>query len=174
MVFTLVLAEETLSSNQISLRNHVSQWSGWSWGRGLEPLPFGPPSSWRWSRPPRTPEHNFKTMHQIQIPYFIKKGTEAQRGEGTFPIKMSPMIQRNQGIYQRHPQGPVYSHHPDKWGIPRVVQCITCSSVYGSSAHPSPPASHLHVPSSSLILLPRPPSQSDPFMLDSTSGAERP
>ena len=33
MVFKLVLATETLSSNQISLRNQVCQQSGWSWGR---------------------------------------------------------------------------------------------------------------------------------------------
>lgn len=89
-------------------------------------------------------------MSQVQVPYFINKGTEAHRGKGTFPIKISPREQRNQGIYQRHSLGRKYSQSPDKWGTPRVVQS---QPAHGSSARPPPPPPHLPVPRSALVPL---------------------
>lgn len=141
MFFKLVLVAKILSSNQIPLRNQVSQWSGWSRRR------LGAPLTWSclildMAQTPWDSGAQFGTQDQVQVPYFIKKGSDAHRGKGTFPTEVRcPPGYREIRASTKHIPRVIYRVQINGAG-PRVEQCVTCTSVQGS-LHIPLPQSHM-------------------------------
>lgn len=80
----------------------------------------------------------FVTQDQVQVPYFIKKGSDAHRGKGTFPIEMRcpPGYREIRASTEHIPR--VICRVQINGAGPGVEQCVTCTSVQGSLHIPLP------------------------------------